>query len=108
MPSMISLRSHAVTTLAFVPSRCTFAIVVKLHHSALELTLLVLLEQSDALLLMPTIPDLPSKLDTKAEKLEVFRNRTLDLICVSGMSGCCQVVPSHLHPAIFRASLEVG
>ncbi|KAG0563158.1 hypothetical protein M758_8G008300 [Ceratodon purpureus] len=47
--------------------------------------------KSDALLLMPTIPDLPPKLDTKAEKLEVFRNRTLDLICVSGMSGCCQV-----------------
>lgn len=46
--------------------------------------------KNDAVMVMPTVPDIPPKLNTKSEALEEFRNRAFDLICVSGMSGCCQ------------------
>lgn len=48
-------------------------------------------EQKHVILVMPTVPDIPPKLNTKAEALEEFRNKAFNLICVSGMSGCCQV-----------------
>jgi Asp-tRNA(Asn)/Glu-tRNA(Gln) amidotransferase A subunit family amidase len=47
--------------------------------------------KNDTLLVLPTVPDIPPKLSTKPESLEEFRNRTMDLICIAGMSGCCQV-----------------
>lgn len=46
--------------------------------------------KNDTIMVMPTVPDIPPKLNTKAEALEEFRSRAFDLICVSGMSGCCQ------------------
>lgn len=48
-------------------------------------------KQNHVILVMPTVPDIPPKLNTKAEALEEFRNNAFNLICVSGMSGCCQV-----------------
>nr|AAS47584.1 chloroplast Toc64-1 [Physcomitrium patens] len=57
--------------------------------------------KNDSLLVMPTVPDIPPKLNTKAEALEVFRNKTLDLICVAGMSSCCQVtMPAGNHDGV--------
>jgi len=47
--------------------------------------------KNDTVMVMPTVPDIPPKLNTRAEALEEFRNRAFDLICISGMSGCCQV-----------------
>uniref|UniRef100_A0A7I4F9K9 Amidase domain-containing protein n=2 Tax=Physcomitrium patens TaxID=3218 RepID=A0A7I4F9K9_PHYPA len=47
--------------------------------------------KDDMLLVLPTVPDIPPKLNTKPESLEEFRNRAMDLICIAGMSGCCQV-----------------
>ncbi|KAG0557088.1 hypothetical protein KC19_11G101300 [Ceratodon purpureus] len=47
--------------------------------------------KNDTILVLPTIPDIPPKLNTKADSLEEFRSRTMDLICIAGMSGCCQV-----------------
>jgi amidase len=47
--------------------------------------------KNDTVMVMPTVPDIPPKLNTKPEALDEFRTRAFDLICVSGMSGCCQV-----------------
>ncbi|KAG0583276.1 hypothetical protein M758_3G124400 [Ceratodon purpureus] len=46
--------------------------------------------KNDTVMVMPTVPDIPPKLNTKPEALDEFRSRAFDLICVSGMSGCCQ------------------
>jgi Asp-tRNA(Asn)/Glu-tRNA(Gln) amidotransferase A subunit family amidase len=49
--------------------------------------------KNDTLLVLPTAPSIPPKLNTSGSTLEDFRNRAFSLLSVAGMSGCCQVWP---------------
>ncbi|MCO5574491.1 hypothetical protein L7F22_028276 [Adiantum nelumboides] len=46
---------------------------------------------ADGILLMPTVPGVPPKLQSRGSFLENYRNRAFILLGVAGMSGCCQV-----------------
>jgi Asp-tRNA(Asn)/Glu-tRNA(Gln) amidotransferase A subunit family amidase len=47
--------------------------------------------KDDAILIIPTTPGPAPKLNMKEILLEEFRIRAFTLLCISGMSGCCQV-----------------
>ncbi|KAK0600618.1 hypothetical protein LWI29_016805 [Acer saccharum] len=50
------------------------------------------------ILVIPTVPDPPPKLQTDATKLESFRARAFSLLSIAGVSGFCQVsVPLGLY-----------
>ncbi|PIA52131.1 hypothetical protein AQUCO_01000190v1 [Aquilegia coerulea] len=53
--------------------------------------------KEDGILVIPTIPDFPSKLDSK-RGLSEFQEKTFVLLSIAGMSGCCQAtVPLGKH-----------
>jgi amidase len=45
----------------------------------------------DAVMLLPTMPDIAPLLSESEEALNDYRNRSLNLLCLSGLSGCPQV-----------------
>lgn len=45
----------------------------------------------DGILVMPTSPGAPPKLQSKRSLIGEFRNKAFTLLSVAGMSGCCQV-----------------
>lgn len=45
----------------------------------------------DGVLVLPTVPDVPSLLSAPESELEVQRNQSMRLLCASGLSGCPQV-----------------
>ncbi|XP_031500209.1 amidase 1 [Nymphaea colorata] len=47
--------------------------------------------KDDSILVMPTVPGPPPKLQTKGIMLDDFRAKAFSLLAISGMSGCCQV-----------------
>ncbi|XP_010549880.1 PREDICTED: amidase 1 [Tarenaya hassleriana] len=52
----------------------------------------------DGVLIIPTMPGPPPKLQTDASQLEIFRGRAFGLLSVAGVSGFCQVsIPLGLH-----------
>eukprot|EP00252_Welwitschia_mirabilis_P000757 TRINITY_DN1071_c0_g1_i1.p1 TRINITY_DN1071_c0_g1~~TRINITY_DN1071_c0_g1_i1.p1 ORF type:complete len:590 (+),score=124.05 TRINITY_DN1071_c0_g1_i1:345-2114(+) len=46
--------------------------------------------KDDAILVIPTAIGPPPYLNTKERSLEEFRTKTIKLLCLAGMSGCCQ------------------
>ncbi|XP_057830671.2 translocon at the outer membrane of chloroplasts 64 isoform X1 [Cryptomeria japonica] len=46
--------------------------------------------KDDGILVIPTTADPPPKLNMKVDFLEDFQTRALTLLCIAGMSGCCQ------------------
>uniref|UniRef100_A0A0C9RSN2 TSA: Wollemia nobilis Ref_Wollemi_Transcript_14877_1955 transcribed RNA sequence n=1 Tax=Wollemia nobilis TaxID=56998 RepID=A0A0C9RSN2_9CONI len=46
--------------------------------------------EDDGILVIPTTPGPPPKLNMKEDALEDFRFRTFTLLSIAGMSGCCQ------------------
>ncbi|KOM55020.1 hypothetical protein LR48_Vigan10g091200 [Vigna angularis] len=44
-------------------------------------------------LMIPTVPGPPPKLQTDTSELEIFRARAFSLLSIAGVSGFCQVVP---------------
>lgn len=49
--------------------------------------------QDFGVLMIPTVPGPPPKLQTKPSELDVFRARAFSLLSIVGVSGFCQVVP---------------
>ena len=47
--------------------------------------------QSDGILVIPTSPSAPPKLQTKVSVLAGFRDKAFTLLSIAGMSGACQV-----------------
>ncbi|KAH9316155.1 hypothetical protein KI387_024782, partial [Taxus chinensis] len=47
--------------------------------------------KDDGILVIPTTPGPPPKLNMKENPLEDFRTRAFTLLSIAGMSGCCQV-----------------
>lgn len=46
---------------------------------------------SDGLLIMPTMPDVAPLLSADESELETYRNRSINMLCLSGLSGVPQV-----------------
>ena len=46
---------------------------------------------TDAVMLLPTMPDIAPLLDEPEEALNAYRNRAINLLCLSGLSGVPQV-----------------
>ncbi|OVA14215.1 Amidase [Macleaya cordata] len=54
--------------------------------------------QDDGILVIPTIPDLRLKLNSKKSLSTEFQDRAFALLSIAGMSGCCQVtLPLGMH-----------
>ncbi|XP_024516983.1 uncharacterized protein LOC9629241 [Selaginella moellendorffii] len=49
------------------------------------------LMKDDVLLVLPTTPGPPPKLNTKGKALDDYREKAFALLAIAGMSGCCQV-----------------
>lgn len=49
--------------------------------------------QDFGVLMIPTVPGPPPKLQTNTADLEIFRARAFSLLSIAGVSGFCQVVP---------------
>ncbi|XP_077251431.1 translocon at the outer membrane of chloroplasts 64-V [Tasmannia lanceolata] len=47
--------------------------------------------KDDGILVIPTVPDTPLKLNSKKNPNNEFQDRALALLSIAGMSGCCQV-----------------
>jgi len=47
--------------------------------------------KTDGVIVLPTVPDVPSLLAASEAELEVQRNQSMRLLCASGLSGCPQV-----------------
>ena len=47
--------------------------------------------QDRGILVIPTVPDPPPKLQTDASTLEFFGERAFSLLSIAGLSGFCQV-----------------
>ena len=47
--------------------------------------------RNDGVIVLPTVPDVPSLLVASESELEVQRNQSMRLLCASGLSGCPQV-----------------
>ncbi len=45
----------------------------------------------DAVLVMPTLPMVPPRRDDTQERFASFRARSIELLCISGLSGCPQI-----------------
>jgi hypothetical protein len=49
--------------------------------------------QDFGVLMIPTVPGPPPKLQTNSSELEIFRARAFSLLSIVGVSGFCQVAP---------------
>ncbi|KAK9166959.1 hypothetical protein Scep_002150 [Stephania cephalantha] len=47
--------------------------------------------KDDGILVIPTVPDVPLKLESKKNLTSEFQDRAFVLLSIAGMSGCCQV-----------------
>ena len=59
---------------------------------------------ADAVLVLPTVPDVAPLTAMPIRALEAFRNKALTLLCVSGMSG----VPQISLPLVEKDGLPIG
>jgi hypothetical protein len=82
--------AHATVTHAFLS---TAALGFAGYCNRSIVVIYCVLVQNDTLLVLPTAPSIPPKLNTSGSTLEDFRNRAFSLLSVAGMSGCCQVRP---------------
>ena len=63
-------------------------------HNAVRKTFRAHMEallKNDGVIVLPTVPDVPSLLAASEAELEVQRNQSMRLLCASGLSGCPQV-----------------
>ena len=58
----------------------------------------------DGVIVLPTVPDIPSLLAASEAELEVQRNQSMRLLCASGLSGCPQVTI----PALVKDGAPMG
>ncbi|RKE78170.1 amidase [Rhizobium sp. AG855] len=45
----------------------------------------------DAVLVMPTLPTVPPRRDDTQERFAAFRARSIEMLCIAGLSGCPQI-----------------
>lgn len=50
------------------------------------------INQDDAILVMPTVPGPPPVLNAEGDEFERYCENAFALLCVSGLSSCCQVI----------------
>ncbi|BBN12172.1 protein MpAMI1 [Marchantia polymorpha subsp. ruderalis] len=67
--------------------------LVSLIHKIREQSRLAMNEllKNDTILVLPTVPDLAPRLNSKESTLAEFRSKAFTLLCIGGMSGCPQV-----------------
>lgn len=59
--------------------------------SAWDLRFTIIEMQDDGILVLPSIPQPPSKLNSKEVLSEDYQTRFFSLLAIASMSGCCQV-----------------
>lgn len=61
----------------------------------------------DALLVLPSTPSLPPIKAAKGKELEIFESRSLSILSIATMAGCCQV-SSSIKLQICMISIDYG
>ena len=46
---------------------------------------------TDGVLVLPTVPDIAPLTDDGGEKMESYRNRSIQMLCIAGLSGFPQI-----------------